>query len=59
VRPGATVTVVGDGAVGQLGVLSAKLMGAERIIMMSRHERRQSGSADSWRENTRLSLPGP
>jgi threonine dehydrogenase-like Zn-dependent dehydrogenase len=42
VRPGATVTVVGDGAVGLLGVLSAKLMGAERIIMMSRHQRRQA-----------------
>jgi threonine dehydrogenase-like Zn-dependent dehydrogenase len=41
VRPGATVAVVGDGAVGLLGVLSAKQMGAERIIAMSRHETRQ------------------
>src|SRR5256884_4474369 len=41
VNPGATVAVVGDGAVGLLGVLSAKLMGAERIIAMSRHEARQ------------------
>jgi len=41
VRPGSTVVVVGDGAVGLLGVLSAKLMGAERIIAMSRHETRQ------------------
>jgi len=41
VKPGATVAVVGDGAVGLLGVLSAKLMGAERIIAMSRHEARQ------------------
>lgn len=41
VRPGGTVAVVGDGAVGLLGVLSAKLMGAERIIAMSRHEARQ------------------
>lgn len=41
VRPGATVAVVGDGAVGLLGVLSAKLMGAERIIAMSRHASRQ------------------
>jgi threonine dehydrogenase-like Zn-dependent dehydrogenase len=41
VRPGATVVVVGDGAVGLLGVLSAKQMGAERIIAMSRHESRQ------------------
>lgn len=41
VSPGKTVAVVGDGAVGLLGVLSAKLMGAERIIAMSRHESRQ------------------
>ena len=30
VKPGGTVVVVGDGAVGLLGVLSAKHMGAER-----------------------------
>src|SRR5213078_1136019 len=41
VKPGATVVVVGDGAVGLLGVLSAKQMGADRIIAMSRHETRQ------------------
>jgi threonine dehydrogenase-like Zn-dependent dehydrogenase len=41
VKPGSTVVVVGDGAVGLLGVLSAKQMGAERIIAMSRHEKRQ------------------
>src|SRR5256885_1985680 len=41
VKPGATVAVVGDGAVGLLGILSAKIMGAERIIAMSRHEHRQ------------------
>lgn len=41
VGPGKTVVVVGDGAVGLLGVLSAKQMGAERIIAMSRHEPRQ------------------
>jgi threonine dehydrogenase-like Zn-dependent dehydrogenase len=41
VGPGKTVAVVGDGAVGLLGVLSAKQMGAERIIAMSRHEPRQ------------------
>jgi threonine dehydrogenase-like Zn-dependent dehydrogenase len=40
VRPGATVVVVGDGAVGLLGVLSARQMGAERIIAMSRHATR-------------------
>ena len=42
VKPGVSVAVVGDGAVGLLGVLSAKLMGAERIIAMSRHESRQT-----------------
>ena len=41
VKPGATVAVVGDGAVGLLGVLSAKQMGAGRIIVMSRYESRQ------------------
>jgi threonine dehydrogenase-like Zn-dependent dehydrogenase len=41
VKPGSTVLVVGDGAVGLLGVLSARQMGAERIIAMSRHESRQ------------------
>jgi threonine dehydrogenase-like Zn-dependent dehydrogenase len=39
--PGKTVAVVGDGAVGLLGVLAAKHLGAERIIAMSRHETRQ------------------
>lgn len=41
VKPGSTVVVVGDGAVGLLGVLAAKLKGAERIIAMSRHQDRQ------------------
>jgi threonine dehydrogenase-like Zn-dependent dehydrogenase len=41
VKPGSTVVVVGDGAVGLLGVLSAKQMGAERIIAMSHHASRQ------------------
>ena len=41
VRRGGTVAVVGDGAVGLLAVLSARQMGAERIIVMSRHAPRQ------------------
>jgi threonine dehydrogenase-like Zn-dependent dehydrogenase len=41
VREGSTVVVVGDGAVGLMGVLSAKEMGAGRIIAMSRHKTRQ------------------
>jgi threonine dehydrogenase-like Zn-dependent dehydrogenase len=51
VRPGKTVVVVGDGAVGLLAILSARQMGAKRIIAMSRHEARQKlalnfGAAD-------------
>src|SRR3989454_3034546 len=41
VRPGKAVVVVGDGAVGLLGVLSAKQMGARRIIAMSRRGSRE------------------
>ncbi|MFI6049843.1 zinc-binding dehydrogenase [Streptomyces violascens] len=37
VRPGATVAVIGDGAVGLCGVLAARRLGAERIIVVSRH----------------------
>jgi len=37
VRPGGTVAVVGDGAVGLCGVLAAKRLGAEQIIIMGRH----------------------
>ncbi|MBK3642149.1 zinc-dependent alcohol dehydrogenase family protein [Streptomyces sp. MBT33] len=37
VRPGATVAVVGDGAVGLCAVLAAKRLGAERIIALGRH----------------------
>jgi threonine dehydrogenase-like Zn-dependent dehydrogenase len=40
IEPGQTVTVIGDGAVGLSAVLSAKLMGASRIILMGRHEAR-------------------
>ncbi|KRN78843.1 alcohol dehydrogenase [Fructilactobacillus lindneri DSM 20690 = JCM 11027] len=41
VKPGDTVVVMGDGAVGLSGVIAAKLRGAKRIIAMSRHEDRQ------------------
>ena len=40
--PGKTVAVVGDGAVGLLGILAARELGAERIIAMSRHVDRQA-----------------
>src|SRR3954452_4288602 len=42
VKPGQTVAVVGDGAVGLSGVLAAKRLGAERIIALSRHVDRQA-----------------
>ena len=42
VRPGGTVAVVGDGAVGLCGVLAAKRLGAEQIIVMGRHADRLS-----------------
>ncbi|MFJ9520693.1 zinc-dependent alcohol dehydrogenase family protein [Kitasatospora sp. NPDC101801] len=40
VRPGATVAVVGDGAVGLCGVLAAHRLGAGRIIALGRHQAR-------------------
>jgi threonine dehydrogenase-like Zn-dependent dehydrogenase len=46
VGPGKTVAVVGDGAVGLLGVLAAHHLDAERIIAMSRHEPRQKLAQD-------------
>lgn len=49
VSPGKTVVVVGDGAVGLLGVLSAKQMGAEWIIARSRLKLNFA-----YRENRRL-----
>jgi threonine dehydrogenase-like Zn-dependent dehydrogenase len=40
VSPATDVTVIGDGAVGLMAVLSAKRLGAERIILMGRHVER-------------------
>ncbi len=40
VAPGKDVVVIGDGAVGLLAVLSARQLGAERIILMGRHAAR-------------------
>lgn len=40
VNPHTTVTVIGDGAVGLSAVLSAKRLGAKRIILMGRHNDR-------------------
>ncbi|RFU41662.1 IMP dehydrogenase [Actinomadura logoneensis] len=46
VGPGKTVAVVGDGAVGLLGVLAARRLGAERIVIFSRHADRQKLAAE-------------
>jgi hypothetical protein len=37
VEPGTTVAVVGDGAVGLCGVIAARRLGAEQIIILGRH----------------------
>lgn len=42
VRPGSTVVVVGDGAVGLCAVLAARRLGAEQVVIMSRHASRQA-----------------
>jgi threonine dehydrogenase-like Zn-dependent dehydrogenase len=42
VHPGATVAIVGDGAVGLCGVLAARRLGAERIILLGHQESRLS-----------------
>jgi threonine dehydrogenase-like Zn-dependent dehydrogenase len=40
VKKGDTVAVIGDGAVGLCGVIGAKLLGADKIILLSHHEDR-------------------
>jgi threonine dehydrogenase-like Zn-dependent dehydrogenase len=40
VGPGKSAAVVGDGAVGLCGVIAAKRLGAEQIIILGRHEDR-------------------
>ena len=41
------VVVIGDGAVGQCAVISAKMRGASQIVLMSRHEDRQKMALES------------
>ena len=40
VGPGKTAAIVGDGAVGLCGVIAAKRLGAERIVILGRHPER-------------------
>ena len=40
VAPGKSAAVVGDGAVGLCGVIAAKRLGAEQVIILGRHEDR-------------------
>ena len=46
VQPGDTALVIGDGAVGLCGVISAKLRGAKQIILMSHYEDRAALGKD-------------
>jgi hypothetical protein len=55
VGPGKTVAVVGDGAVGLCGVIAARRLGAEQIILLGRHPGRialaqEFGATDIVRE---------
>jgi threonine dehydrogenase-like Zn-dependent dehydrogenase len=55
VAPGRTVAVVGDGAVGLCGVIAAKRLGAERIILLGNNPERialgqEFGATDVVRE---------
>ena len=46
VGPGKTVAVVGDGAVGLCGVIAARRLGAERIIILGRHAGRTTSAEE-------------
>ena len=51
--PGKTVAVVGDGAVGLCGVLAARRLGAERIILLGHHADRIAVGAGVRRDGRR------
>jgi threonine dehydrogenase-like Zn-dependent dehydrogenase len=58
VGPGKSVAVVGDGAVGLCGVIAARRLGAEQIIIMGRHDdrialAREFGATDVVRERAK------
>lgn len=48
VKPGDTVAVVGDGAVGLCGVLSARMLGASRIIVLGSTTASRHALAQEW-----------
>jgi threonine dehydrogenase-like Zn-dependent dehydrogenase len=63
VGPGKTVAVVGDGAVGLCGVIAARRLGAERIILLGRHPERialakEFGATDVVRERGDAAVEG-
>lgn len=63
VAAGGSVAVVGDGAVGLCGVLAAKRLGAERIIVLGRHPDRIAlarafGATDSVSERGEAAVEG-
>ena len=53
VTPGRTAAVIGDGAVGLCGVIAAKRLGAEQIIMLGRHPDRHRPGEGFWRDRHR------
>ncbi len=63
VAPGKTAVVIGDGAVGLCGVIAAKRLGAERVILMGRHPdrialARDFGATDVVRERGDEAIAG-
>jgi threonine dehydrogenase-like Zn-dependent dehydrogenase len=63
VKEGDSVAVVGDGAVGLCGVIAAKRLGAEQIIIMGRHEdrttlARELGATDVVAERGEAAVEG-
>ena len=48
VQPGATVAVVGDGAVGLCGVLASRMLGASRIIVLGSTHTDRHALARDW-----------
>ena len=63
VTPGVSAAVIGDGAVGLCGVIAAKRLGAEQIIMLGRHPDRLAlaqdfGATEVVSERGREASPG-